>query len=129
MDMIKVAVAAIVAVLLAVWLKDIKPAYSAYIALSAALLVCALTISRMSIVRDSIEAFRNLIPGAGVYLTMTAKMLGIAYLAEFTAGACRDCGYSALGSQIELLAKLSIVILSLPVLTLLLETINALMPS
>jgi stage III sporulation protein AD len=57
------------------------------------------------------------------YLVILLKMIGIAYVAEFSAGLCRDSGYSAVASQIELFGKLSLLGISMPVLQALLETV------
>ena len=51
------------------------------------------------------------------YITLILKMVGITYVAEFAMNICKDAGYAAVGNQIELFAKLSILVLSIPVLT------------
>ena len=53
-----------------------------------------------------------------------SKMIGITYVAEFSASLCRDAGYQAVAGQIELFGKLSILVSSMPVLLALLETIS-----
>ena len=58
---------------------------------------------------------------------MLLKMLGISYIAEFASGICKDAGYGALGSQIEMFGKLLILAVSAPVLLALLETLQRLM--
>jgi stage III sporulation protein AD len=52
-------------------------------------------------------------------------MVGITYAAEFAMNICKDAGYAAVGNQIELFAKLSILVLSIPVLTVFLETVGS----
>ena len=59
-----------------------------------------------------------------VYLTTLLKMIGITYIAEFSAGICKDAGYGALGTQIEIFGKLSILAVSMPILLALLETLK-----
>ena len=59
-----------------------------------------------------------------VYLTALLKMAGITYIAEFASGICRDAGYGAMGTQIEIFAKLSILAVRMPVLLALLETLR-----
>ena len=59
-----------------------------------------------------------------MYLTALMKMVGITYVAEFSAGICRDAGFGALGSQIEIFGKLSILAVSMPILLALMETIQ-----
>ena len=51
-------------------------------------------------------------------------MIGIAYVAEFASGICKDAGHQATAAQIELFCKLSVMVLSIPILLALLETIQ-----
>ena len=52
------------------------------------------------------------------------KMIGITYIAEFSSGICKDAGYQTLAGQIEIFGKLTILVLGLPVLLALLQTIR-----
>lgn len=45
-------------------------------------------------------------------------------MGSFLPGICKDAGYQATASQIELFCKLSVMVLSIPVLMALLETIQ-----
>ena len=54
----------------------------------------------------------------------TIKMVGITYVAEFATNICRDAGYAAIASQIEIFAKLSILVVSVPVLGAFLEMVG-----
>ena len=58
------------------------------------------------------------------YLKILLKMVGITYIADFSASLCRDAGYSAVAGQIEFYGKISVLSLCTPVLLALLETIN-----
>ena len=51
-------------------------------------------------------------------------MIGITYVGQFSAGICKDAGYGAVASQIEVFAKLYIMVLSIPVLLALMEAIH-----
>lgn len=57
-------------------------------------------------------------------MTTLMKMVGITYVAEFTSGICKDAGFGALGGQIEIFGKLSILAISTPILLALLETLQ-----
>ena len=59
-----------------------------------------------------------------MYLVTLLKMTGVTYAAEFASGICKDAGYGALGKQIEIFGKLTILVMSLPVLLALLQTIQ-----
>lgn len=59
-----------------------------------------------------------------IYLVTLLKLAGITYIAEFASGICKDAGYGAMGNQIEIFAKLSILAVSMPVVLALLETLK-----
>ena len=54
------------------------------------------------------------------------SMLRIAYIAEFSSSICKDCCHRAIASQIELFAKGAIVVMSIPVMSCLIELIGEL---
>ena len=49
---------------------------------------------------------------------------GITYLAEFASNICKDAGYGAIASQLEIFAKLAILALSMPILFAFIQTIG-----
>ena len=61
------------------------------------------------------------------YLKLLLKMLGISYVSEFAASLCRDSGCGSVAGQIELFGKLSILLLSMPVVLSLLNTLGQLL--
>lgn len=62
------------------------------------------------------------------YIAVVLKMIGIAYISEFTATLCKDAGQPAIACQVDFFGKMSMVVVSLPVLQTLLETIGEMMP-
>jgi stage III sporulation protein AD len=60
------------------------------------------------------------------YITVLIKMTGISYLGEFASSICKDLGYQSLSSQIEVFARLTLFVLSIPVVSALIETIGRL---
>ena len=57
------------------------------------------------------------------YLFTVFKVLGIAYVSEFTAQICRDAGQNALASKIEMAAKIGVMALAVPIMMSVLESI------
>ena len=78
-------------------------------------------------VYDTAHQIQSYIHINSVYLTTLLKMAGITYIAEFASGICKDAGYGAIGTQIEIFAKLSILAVSMPVLLAILDTISEFM--
>ena len=124
MTIIQAAVLGITAVALAVQLKPLPQEYSVYLILAAGLVIGFLSISRLELILDTVRAIGSQIRVKNIYLGTLLKMVGITYIAEFASGICRDAGFSALGTQVEMFGKLSILAVSAPVLQALLETLQ-----
>jgi stage III sporulation protein AD len=63
-----------------------------------------------------------------VYIETLLKIIGIAYIAEFGAQITRDAGQGAIASKIELGGKILILVLAIPILTVIIETVLTLIP-
>lgn len=127
MTIIQAAVLGIAAVALAVQLKALRPEYSVYLILTAGFVIGALGISRLELILETAKTIGSYIHVKNIYLGTLLKMVGITYIAEFASGICKDAGFSALGTQVEMFGKLSILAVSAPVLLALLETLQVFM--
>lgn len=125
--MLQISIFAIVAVLLAVQLKGVKPEYSIYISFAAGVIIIFFGIRKLETVVDTITVIQSYIPLDTVYMGTLIKMIGITYLTEFSSGICKDTGYQSVAGQIEVFGKLSILAVSMPVVTALLETVRDLL--
>ena len=124
MTIIQAAVLGITAGALGGPLKPLRQEYSVYLILAAGLVIGFLSISRLELILDTVRAIGSQIRVKNIYLGTLLKMVGITYIAEFASGICRDAGFSALGTQVEMFGKLSILAVSAPVLQALLETLQ-----
>ena len=114
----------VVGALLSVQLKSGKPEYGIYVSVGVSLLLFGGIVERLG---SFVTMFRNLEELSGInpeYLSILLKMIGITYVGEFASGICKDAGYQTLAVQIELFGKLTILLLSPPVLSALLETVR-----
>lgn len=124
MTIIQIALIGVFGTLLALQFKSGKSEYGIYISIAVSLLILFGMSGKLSVITDTIDTIGSYIHVENVYITAMLKMLGIAYLAEFASGICKDAGYQTVAGQIEIFAKLSILALSMPVFTALLETIK-----
>ena len=129
MTILTAAAAGLTAVLLAVQLKSVKSEYDVYLVMAAGVFIFLYGLGKMEVILDTLAQIRDSIQIEPIYLDMLLRMIGIAYVAEFASGICRDAGYGALGSQIEIFGKLSILAVSMPVFGALLETVQSFLPS
>ena len=63
-------------------------------------------------------------PEYAVCIQVLLKIIGITYISEFAADICRDAGCSAVAGQIGVFAKLSILAVSMPIVSALLQTVQ-----
>lgn len=124
MSVVQAAVLAIIAVVLAIQIKAVKTEYALYLVLCAAFLIALLGMSRLEQILNMLDTISEYLNIRQVYLGTLLKMVGVVYIAEFASGICKDAGYSAIGTQIEIFGKLSILAVSAPVFVALFETLQ-----
>ena len=84
-------------------------------------------ITKVQIVLEFVEKLEGMIAIDSTYIGLVIKMVGITYAAEFAVNVCKDAGYGAIAGQIENFAKMSILVVSLPVLMAFIDTIGSLL--
>lgn len=124
MTVVSIAVVGIVSVLLAVSLKGMKGEYGTFLVLAAGFFIFFYGVGKLSTILDTMKEIQSYIKINSVYLSTLVKMIGITYIAEFASGICKDAGYSAVGTQIEIFGKLSVLAVSMPILLALIETLQ-----
>lgn len=124
--MVKIAILGIVVVMLALPFRIIKGEYSLYLSLAGCILIFYFVLGKMQQVIELMEKIGTSLPIESGYLEILIKIIGITYITEFSADLCKDAGYSALASQIAIAGKLSVLGISMPVITALLEMVSGL---
>ncbi len=124
MDMFRIALCGVIAALLATQLRSLQEEYRLFVILAAGLLFAGLILEKISYFVEGIREIQRYVAIDTVYMDCILKMLGITCIAEFSAGLCRDTGHDALAEQISMLARLSILSFSMPVVLAILESIR-----
>ncbi len=122
--MIKAAMIGIAGVFLALQLKNSKPEFAVYLSISAGVLLLLLAVERLEVVVESVKLIQSSISVQTAYIQVLLKIIGITYISEFASDICRDAGYSTIAGQIGVFSKLSILAVSMPIITALLDTIH-----
>lgn len=124
MDILKIASLAVIGVMLAFMLKQVKSEYSMALGIAVCICIFICLLSKLQIVLGYLKQLEAIVHVDSIYLETILKMLGITYITQFASDICKDAGYSAVSNQIELFAKVSVLFLSFPVLTTLVKTIG-----
>ncbi len=95
MTVVTISIIGIAAVLMAVQLKGLKGEYGIYLAAAAGLVIFFYSAGKLQVIVEVARRIEEYIKINNVYLTTLLKMIGITYIAEFSAGICKDAGYGA----------------------------------
>lgn len=124
MDVCKLALTAIVAAVVTLALGQVKSEWGRWIGIAAGILIALSILSELSNLKVLMEQLKTVMADVnGIYMKLLWKALGITYLCEFAADLCRETGNSLIARQIEICGKVSVLLLGMPILLTLLETI------
>jgi stage III sporulation protein AD len=122
--MIKVALLGMAAVFLALPFKTTKPEYGTGITLAVCILILLLGVNKLELIMTGIEKIQSYLSFGEGYIKLLLKIVGITYVAELASELCRDAGYATVANQVEMVGRLTILSMSMPVLLSLLDTIH-----
>ena len=126
MEIIKIAGIGIIGVVISSLLKRKNPEFSLIITVSTGMMLLVLVLSSMT---KAITAFDYLVEKTGLDSSLfggVLKIIGIGYLTEYSANICVDYGSSSVADKIQLGGKITIFIMSLPIVKALVSAVSAL---
>ncbi|MCQ2559358.1 MAG: stage III sporulation protein AD [Clostridia bacterium] len=118
----------LISAVLSLLLRQSKPEIAIFLALAAGLIIFYWLLDKVA---GILGVLSSLAEEAGLnllYLETILKIVGIAYLADFGSQICRDAGEGAVAAKIEFGAKILILVLAVPVLLAVLNTLLELIP-
>ncbi|HWR09956.1 stage III sporulation protein AD [Sporomusa sp.] len=128
MEIIQIIGLGFVVTLLILIIKQQRPELAVQLALTLSTIIFLMVLGKINVVLD---LFRDLSEKANIsqmYLNTILKIIGIAYVTEFGAQVCRDAGEGAVAGKIEFAGKILIMVMAVPIIALVLETIVKLIP-
>lgn len=128
MEIIQIIGLGFVVMLLILIIKQQRPELAVQLGLTLSAIIFLMVLSKLNVVLD---LFRDLAEKANIsqmYLNTILKIIGIAYVTEFGAQVCRDAGEGAVAGKIEFAGKILVMVLAVPIIALVLDTIVRLIP-
>lgn len=120
---VKIAVLSITGAFLISQIKNLKPEYGQVLLMAMGVFLFFFAFSYLDVIKQMLETITEHITIKQTYLTILMKMTGIAYVCEFASNLCKDAGCQTIASQVEMIGKLSMLLLSMPIVTSLTDTI------
>lgn len=127
MIVLKIALIGIAGAILAMVTKQFKPEYSTLVLFAVCLFLVGYLTSSLGEVLSFVQTLQKKIPISSAYIKILFKLLAIAYVCQIASNLCEDLGYRSISFQIEVVGKLSILLLSIPIIQSLLETVEHLL--
>jgi len=119
---------ALIVTVMSVVLKQIRPEIALQLTILASASIFILVMSKIKVIVDLLQNLADQANISSYYLLIVLKIVGVAYLAEFGAQICRDAGEGALASKIELAAKVGVIVLAIPIIVAITESLVRLVP-
>ena len=108
------------------FLRNIKKEYEVPLTVAGSILLVAAAFGMAEPIVSYIGDLSESLPMAGEAFAVLMRAVGIAMLTRVAADICRDMGSPSVAASLEITARLEIVILSLPLISSLLESIRLL---
>ncbi|WP_419151446.1 stage III sporulation protein AD [Aeribacillus alveayuensis] len=117
-----------IATFLALIVDEQKPTFAVLLVVFVGCVIFLLLMDRITGIIRMIETVAQNASVNLMYVETILKIIGIAYIAEFGAQIAKDAGQGAIASKIELSGKILILTLAIPIISVIIQTIIALIP-
>lgn len=115
MDIWKIVLFAIVAVVATLLVRQLKSEFAVVVTVCASVVLTIMICDKLF---DVIYTFYNFSSTAGIdseAISCVVKVVGIGYLAEFSNNLCLDAGCKSVGDKVLLASKISILFCAMPI--------------
>lgn len=126
MEIIKIVGVSIFAVIMIIILKNYRPEMALVLSIVTGIGIMLFAIYKMSSV---INILNDLVTKSGInkdFLLIIIKVIGIAYIVEFGKNICIDAGQSSIATKLEMAGKVIIVVLTIPLISSLVNVLTGL---
>ncbi|HZW84264.1 MAG TPA: stage III sporulation protein AD [Candidatus Deferrimicrobium sp.] len=128
MEIMQIVGLALVATILVVIIKNQRPELALQLSIVTGVIIFLLVVTKIKVVLDVLNDLALHAQVNSYYLTTVLKIVGVAYIAEFGAQICRDAGEGAIATKVEFAAKILVMVLALPIIVAVMESIIRLIP-
>jgi stage III sporulation protein AD len=129
LEIIQIVGLGFIVTILAVIIKEQKPVFAFLLATITGIFIFLFLIGKISEIIRVLEDLATKSNINMIFLKTILKIIGIAYIAEFAVQIIRDAGQEAIASKIELAGKILIMVMAIPIITVIVETVIRLLPT
>ncbi|EGT3615737.1 stage III sporulation protein AD [Clostridium perfringens] len=125
--LIQVVGFSLITLFLYLFLKETKGTFAVMLLLAAGIIIFLFV---MPYVNEIISFMQNIAKESGMdssYIAIVMKIIAIAYLSTFCSYICNDAGVTVLGKKVEFTGKIMILLLAIPIMVNILNSILSIM--
>lgn len=127
-ELLKIIGVGLVTLIAYIILKPLKPELSVFISVIGVCIILMFCIDGLVGVIETMTQFVNKTGIDTELFACVLKIVGVGYIAEFASNLCTTAGNSSIADAISLAGKITILVLSLPILTNLINLIIEILP-
>ena len=128
MSAIQIAGFAVCAAVMALVMRKLRPESATVLVIAAGVLATLMVIPQLGEIVSGMVALATVGGVQNGYMSQLLKVAGISLLMDFAAQTCRDAGEDGLAMKVELVGRVMLIALALPVMQALLSQIMSLAP-
>jgi stage III sporulation protein AD len=121
--MLQIVGVALIVAFLILLLKDQKPIFAMMLTIVAGIAIFLSLLQPIETIVAQIKAMAERADVQFAFVGTMMKMIGIAYVTEFTVQSLRDAGLESIAAKVELAGKIFILVLAIPIMQMILDTI------
>lgn len=128
-EIIQIVGLGLITTFLALVVKEQKPIFAFLLTVFAGIVIFIFLVDQLYLIVTMLQKIAVNANINMVYVQTILKIIGIAYIVEFGAQIAKDAGQGAIASKIELAGKVFILVMAIPIITAIIETVIGLLPS
>ncbi len=128
MEIIPIVALAITATVLLIVLRQSRPEFALALSILVGALIFLSALPKIGLVVSTMNSIASRVEIGSLQLSMLLRIVGVAYITEFGAQVCRDANESAIAGKVELAGKVIIMVLAVPIVLVILDTVLGLLP-
>lgn len=128
MNILQIVGLGLVVCILAIILRQQKPPMATLLSMTAGIIIFLVMMPQITSVFNVLRDLSGQANISMVYMGTILKIVGIAYIADFGSQICRDAGEGTLASKIEFAAKVIVLVMAVPIIVAVLQSLIKLVP-
>lgn len=129
MEIFQIVGIGLITTILVMVIKQQKPEMAIQLTILFGVLILLFMVDKIAGVVTVLKNLSTRVNINSTYITIIFKIIGIAYIAEFGSQICRDAGEGVIAGKIELAAKILIMLIALPIMIAIMESVVKILPN